>query len=281
MYSSGRFSREARGSEWPSDAKVEQSEQNARRRFETLADLLGQAEPGRGRRALEIGCGIGSFLNLLSRDGWGTEGLEPDPAYSRFGREKYGIPIAAIMFEHWPENPGLFDLIAAFHVLEHVLEPKQFVQKAARLLRPAGMLYLEVPCIERPYGGNLDFFFWSAHVNTFSANTLAALLRQAGFVILTYNYYSDYLWIVGTRSERPQPQEISYPCDPPREIHRRTHATRAEYLRRHAPGKKRQGLAQRVMRKIFREPWDLVPAIQRRLMRPRPGLADDPRNYRT
>lgn len=226
-YSTGAFSIDARGSEKPTKEKINAVEKLAIERYRRLTTRypIITSEPG---NALEIGCGIGSFLRLVRGLGWQVDGLEPDPGYAQAGKEEYGLSITPQVYEQEALHEAKYDLIASFHVLEHVNSPTVFLQKAFSELKPGGLLYLEVPTIDKPYGGNLEFFFWSAHLYSFSRSTLKALLRKVGFTVEHAGYQGDYLEIYARKSEKTD-TTIHFPVDPPAEVVRKTHAAYRRY----------------------------------------------------
>jgi SAM-dependent methyltransferase len=65
---------------------------------------------------------------------------------------------------------GSFDIVTAIEVIEHVREDRQFVEKAFRVLKPQGALYLTTPNGTTIPNSNPD------HVRHYNADQLAALL---------------------------------------------------------------------------------------------------------
>lgn len=203
QYASGEFSVAARGGTAPSPAKVADSERAALARYRRLEAALPLAARG---HALEVGCGSGSFLWLLQGRGWDVEGVEPDPGYAASGTQRYGVPIRAGFYEDAPLEEAGFDLVASFHVIEHVEDPRSFLRKTHRELAPDGLLYLETPTIDHPRAGDLDAFFWSAHLYTFSRATLRALLTEVGFETIEYGTSQGAMWMLARRgSPLPRP----------------------------------------------------------------------------
>jgi len=217
-YKEGGFSLQARGGAVPSRKKTEDSEEMALRRFKILSKVSGIVleRPG---KCLEIGCGIGSFLRLMRGAGWEGRGLEPDHGYASFGTKLYNIRIDTQFYEEVVWDDGRFDLIVAFHVLEHSKSPRRFLEKIYSELNDRGKLYLEVPTIEKPYGGDLEKFFWTSHLYYFSRNTLTGLLENVGFRVVKNGYSGDFLWVVAQKSGLPHYSEgIPLPLDKVSEI---------------------------------------------------------------
>lgn len=99
-----------------------------------------------GQRILEIGSAEGAFLNRLRNDfHLDAEGVELNK-YAAAKARLSGIPVhVADVLDVARERPESYDVVCSFQVLEHVPNPGQFVEAAARLLRPGGLLLLGVP----------------------------------------------------------------------------------------------------------------------------------------
>lgn len=231
-YASGTFSIQARGSNYPTTKKFNQSEMMALNRFRVLCSAVDLQSIHTGR-LLEIGCGVGSFLRLMKGAGWDVLGLEPDTIYAESGKQNYSVSIQSQMYEEVNFPDHFFDMVATFHVIEHVISPKAFLEKVSKDLKVGGLLYLETPCIERPYGGNLENFFWKDHLYTFSKNTLLGLLQQLGFQIIRANYVNDFLWVLGKKGESLLENPPSYPLDDPDKVWHHTHKLYRKFLSQH------------------------------------------------
>lgn len=151
----------------------------ARGRVTTLRD----ATPP-GGKVLEIGCGTGEFLDHALRAGYDVYGMDTSPeAVREAGRLAGDERVFCGLLEDLPPDLGSFDLIAGFHVLEHVPDPVAFAREVLELLAPGGLLYLCVPnargLVSRLRGRG---FYIETHVSHFSATSLEGALRSAGFV---------------------------------------------------------------------------------------------------
>ncbi|MCH9013739.1 MAG: class I SAM-dependent methyltransferase, partial [Proteobacteria bacterium] len=125
----------------------------ARRRIltEVLARLVAlPAAP----RLLEAGCGTGGNLAMLSRFGE-VAAFEPDAEARRKAQEKSGFDVRdGRLPGDIPFEPGRFDLVAAFDVLEHVEDDLASLRALHAQLRPGGSALITVPAFE---------FLWSRH----------------------------------------------------------------------------------------------------------------------
>lgn len=266
-YTSGGFSAAARDARQPSKGKLYESETRALERFRTLRphlDLLHDAP----RRSLEIGSGIGSFSHLMQGLGLDAQALEPDPAFAAFGQDRYGVPISDRLYEETALPSGALGLVSSFHVIEHVLSPRRFLQKAHGELGMGGLLFLEMPTIDRPYRGDLEHFFWSVHLHTFSKNTIAGLLRSVGFEPVAFGYRDRaFLWVIAQKRDPSDVHNTPYPFDDPERVRARTLALHEAHRKRQRFGLLK-GVARRVRAAsgeaadVFREaPEKLLPAV--------------------
>ncbi|MBI2900562.1 MAG: methyltransferase domain-containing protein [Planctomycetes bacterium] len=128
--------------------------------YEHAASVL---PPG---RLLDVGCGPGLFVRMMRSRGWDAEGIDLDR----------GEDFLRLDLE------GPFDALTAIYVLEHVADPRRFVEKARRLLRPGGMLYVRVPHtapivrIGKLLAPRWNFFHTPWHLQDFPPRVLLGLL---------------------------------------------------------------------------------------------------------
>ena len=94
---------------------------------------------------LEIGCGYGAFLELLSQNGYSnTEGLELNPLAVQKCKDK-GFKVTEEFIEDVAESGQVYDTICSFQVLEHVTDVYSFIEASTKALRKGGTLIIGVP----------------------------------------------------------------------------------------------------------------------------------------
>lgn len=145
-------------------------------------------------KTLDVGSGGGELVYSLKRFGYDAQGIEPGTDYAEFSRDAYGIDIHIAPFLTFEGHEGSFDIVTTFHVVEHLPEPKQFFNFAAKQLKPGGFLLIEVPNIGMR-GGSFHGRFHMAHVHHFSPSTMQAFAEKSGFK-LHANYMPEDAGVV-------------------------------------------------------------------------------------
>ncbi|MEM7205617.1 MAG: class I SAM-dependent methyltransferase [Planctomycetota bacterium] len=112
-----------------------------RRSLQLMASYI---EPG---RLLSVGSGDGLELGIAKDLGWEVEGYDVDPATTGEVSARFDVPVHSGAFEDLERPDGWFDAVFMDQVLEHLKQPRRYLDKIARLLRPGGVLFLGVPNI--------------------------------------------------------------------------------------------------------------------------------------
>jgi 2-polyprenyl-3-methyl-5-hydroxy-6-metoxy-1,4-benzoquinol methylase len=97
-------------------------------------------------RLVEIGPAVGGFAALMQDAGYETSAIEMDADCCRFLRDVAGIPVRET------DDPagalvdgGPYDVIAMWHVIEHLPNPREVMAAAASSLAPGGVIALAAP----------------------------------------------------------------------------------------------------------------------------------------
>ncbi|NLU78543.1 class I SAM-dependent methyltransferase [Micromonospora sp. HNM0581] len=168
------------------------------RRFEAGRRLRWLSSITRPSVLVEAGCAGGYFLEAARNAGYTATGIEVSHAATTYATQHLGVPVRHGYFEHIA--PTLHaDIVCAFHVLEHVDNPRTFLHAARHTLTPGGWLALEVPNIASAAATRLGHH-WPAvapryHRWHFTPDTLRRMLRETGFEVVAHDtVFSRFYW---------------------------------------------------------------------------------------
>jgi SAM-dependent methyltransferase len=113
--------------------------------FRRILDRLSGVVDPAGKRLLDVGCAHGWFLDAAASYGFDPVGLEPDPV---IGAEAAagGRCVWSGFFPDAVPAHERFDVITLNDVFEHLPDIAGALDACHRLLRPGGLLVLNVPC---------------------------------------------------------------------------------------------------------------------------------------
>jgi SAM-dependent methyltransferase len=136
-------------------------------------------------RLLDFACGAGYFLEQALARGWDAHGVDLGE-WTRVAAEARGVRnlhVGRLQDLQFPD--GYFDVIHAAQVLEHLQRPREDLAEIHRILRPGGLLYIDVPNYRTlpTILGKDDFMLNEPpqHVNYFTPRSLRTLLDSSGF----------------------------------------------------------------------------------------------------
>jgi SAM-dependent methyltransferase len=144
-----------------------------------------------GGRALDVGCGLGLFLELLGPK-FERLGLDINPLAARFVRERLDCEVQEgdAMEADFPI--GGFDLISVMQTLDHFESPGVFLRRTAHWLRQGGLLFLSSLININSPGARLfkeDFrLLHPFHLAYFSPRTVRQVLSRLGFRVIRIEY---------------------------------------------------------------------------------------------
>ena len=162
-------------------------------------------------RVLDFGCGLPTFLARL-REATGARcvGIDPTPGAWQDDDPRWsGLRLhRGELSELEPEGP--FDLITAWHVLEHDDRPLETLSRLRALTRPGGALVVEVPDYSSLtrwlQAGNWAGWSTPRHSLAFTPATLRRLLERGGWRVRRLARHGSMdpyvLWWLGRQEQR-------------------------------------------------------------------------------
>jgi 2-polyprenyl-3-methyl-5-hydroxy-6-metoxy-1,4-benzoquinol methylase len=151
-------------------------------------------------RLLDIGCGLGDFLDVAAAGGFRAYGLEPSRTASGIARRRH--PVVRGELGRVKLREGAFAVATIWSVLEHVPDPAAFLAEARALLAPGGVLALRVPDVrgllpalalaswrltfhrlDLPLRVLYQLDWHYKHLTGFDRRTIVRLLERGGFSV--------------------------------------------------------------------------------------------------
>jgi cyclopropane fatty-acyl-phospholipid synthase-like methyltransferase len=170
----------------PIDSWLKDTEWDDQRRFELMKAMLPN------KRLLDFGCGAAGFLQKAKTLAFEVTGVELEARVRNYWAGQLNI-VSSV------EAAGEgYDLITAFHVLEHLPDPRATLSRLAERLQPRGRMIIEVPNADDALLDLYDcdafqrFTYWSQHLFLYSASTFDVLARQAGCRVVAIQHCQRY-----------------------------------------------------------------------------------------
>ena len=160
------------------------------------------------RKHLDIGCGSGTFVSLLSGDSTGVDIARPQIAYAN---KTHGQRFQQVTGYPYPFEDRSFDLITSIEVIEHLPldEVTAMLGEAQRLLTDDGRFVVTTPNYRSPWplvewlsNRVLDYSMEHMHITKFHAASLKQALHDAGFrsvEMTAFQFSSPFLSPLGWR----------------------------------------------------------------------------------
>jgi cyclopropane fatty-acyl-phospholipid synthase-like methyltransferase len=170
----------------PIESWLKETEWDDQRRFEMMKPMLPN------KRLLDFGCGAAGFLQKAKTLAFEVTGIELEARVRNYWASQLNI-VSSV------EAAGEgYDLITAFHVLEHLPDPRATLSRLAERLQPRGRMIIEVPNSDDALLDLYDcdafqrFTYWSQHLFLYSASTLGMLAHQAGCRVVAIQHCQRY-----------------------------------------------------------------------------------------
>ncbi len=158
---------------WRNETKIDD-----KRRYTFIENLI------INKTILDFGSGNGGFLSYTKSITKYNCGIELEKAIKPFYKKEN-----IALFSNLQEVDKKFDIITAFHVIEHLENPKDILEDMKRILKDDGKIIIEVPnandILLTVYKNEAfsNFTYWSCHLFLYTQYTLSLLAKQAGLKV--------------------------------------------------------------------------------------------------
>src|SRR5581483_2619894 len=126
----------------------EKEEEIIRKRSHSIFKKLKSLNP-KGIELLDIGSGLGYFLDEANKKGYKTTGIEPSQKLFRYSTNNLKLTIQNMTFESYlQKNKKKYDFISLIHVIEHIKNPTASINLIFKHLRKGGILLIESPNLD-------------------------------------------------------------------------------------------------------------------------------------
>ena len=135
---------------------------------------------------LDIGSAYGHFLSQFDAQKWFATGVEPSPTATEYCRSNFPrITTFTSNFEDADLAAGSFVVVTSFYVVEHVFDPRDFMQRVHHLLKDGGLAVIRIPYTRPffPFARLLrrPLMYAPMHLNDFAPAHFERMGREIGF----------------------------------------------------------------------------------------------------
>jgi SAM-dependent methyltransferase len=161
------------------------------KRFHRIAKYLKNSS-----EVLDFSAGIGTFLQIVKSQGHRAYGTELSDSAKAIASKQHSIALLDTDFYFNDGFLNYFDVVTAWHVVEHVMSPRKLVTQIYKVLKTGGYLIVAVP---NANAKSLKGIFQrqnreqvfpklrigdEIHLSQFTDDTLAKILKTVGFQIV-------------------------------------------------------------------------------------------------
>lgn len=149
-----------------------------------------------GKRLLDVGCGVGIFLNMARKENWEVTGVDVSSFATQYAREHFGLDARQGRLADLNLPSESFDVVTMWDTFEHVADPAVELTEIRRILKKGGILLLDTPNEESllrvlaqalykvSFGGfsyPVKKLYHMYHLYYFTPSTLTKMVERTGF----------------------------------------------------------------------------------------------------
>ncbi len=148
-------------------------------------EILDQFEPFRKtNKILDVGCGIGYFLEEAKKRGWEVYGTELSEKSAEIcALKNIHIKQGALNADHYKQD--MFDIVTSFEVIEHINYPLIDLKNIHSIMRKGGLVYVTTPNFNSLLRVKLKSAYnvitYPEHLSYYTPKTLEKVFKRSGF----------------------------------------------------------------------------------------------------
>lgn len=166
---------------------------------ERFIESLLRYAPEKGR-VLDVGCGLGQMMSILREKGYDVVGVDANPKAAKIARDR-GFEVIEGRFEEGMFEDESFDMIVTRSVLDHAIDPITLLATMENILKPGGVIAVEVPNFGRVLKRSGFGGFTPHHVIYWTTPVLRYALTIQGLDLLG-GYEESYIAMFGQKVEK-------------------------------------------------------------------------------
>lgn len=140
-------------------------------------------------RLMDVGCGIGYFLDLAKKDDYLVQGSDISKWAGIYAKEKFNIDVITGNFLEFDFGKNIYDVVTLWQTIEHLPDPNSFLKKIYEILKPGGFICIATPdtasWIARFYKKYWNCYMPDEHICLFNNKSMTFILKKNGFSPVT------------------------------------------------------------------------------------------------
>lgn len=159
-----------------------------------------------GKNFIDIGCGLGYFLNYIKQKNNTVFGIEKSESTAAIVRDKFNITVESPEFFLENKIEKKYDVVSMWHVLEHLYNPKNYISSIQKIIHDQSIIIIALPN-HQSWDGRHYKEYWAGydvprHLWHFDASSINTLMSDLGFRCINMHRLPYDAFYVSLLSER-------------------------------------------------------------------------------